>query len=174
MWASSSAGQSCRLITDWSRVQSLPGPPKRTCLRHFLMTGHVLSLGSVQFTAQLITDGFLPLFVLLSVDHQGCTGLGMACFSSYCGNTNVRVGHQDADKGVPEHVGMEVPDTGFVANPSDDASIAVRAERPSMIIADHKIVSCQRPERIWVLAPLFSMEVCQLAPISFLWHFQKS
>ncbi len=28
-WASSSAGQSWRLITAWSRVQVLPGPPKR-------------------------------------------------------------------------------------------------------------------------------------------------
>ena len=27
--ASSSAGQSCRLITDWSRVRTLPGPPPR-------------------------------------------------------------------------------------------------------------------------------------------------
>ena len=27
IWASSSAGQSCRLITDWSRVRTLPGPP---------------------------------------------------------------------------------------------------------------------------------------------------
>ena len=116
------------------------------------MTRHVLLLYSVQFTAELIANGFLALFVLLSVDHQGCTGLGMACFSSYCGNTNVRVGHQDADKGVPEHVGMEVPDTGFVANPSDDASIAVRAERPSMIIADHKIVARQRSKGIRIFA----------------------
>ena len=55
--------------------------------------------------------------------------MGMACFSSYCGNTNVRVGHQNADESVSEHVGMEMPDTGFVSDSFDDASITVRIER---------------------------------------------
>ena len=56
---------------------------------------------------------------------------------------------------MPEHMRMKVADTGLVADSFDDGGIAVRAERPTMIVGDHEIVSCQRPERIWVLAPLF-------------------
>ena len=48
--------------------------------------------------------------------------------------------------------GMKVADTGLVADSFDDGGIAVRAERPSMIIADHKIVARQRSKGIRIFA----------------------
>ena len=90
----------------------------------------------------------------------------MARFSGHCGNTDVRVGHQDTDKGVPEHVRVKVSDTRFIANSFDDGCIAVWAKGPSMIITDHKMVARKRLQGIRVFAAFLSIEFCQLAPSS--------
>jgi len=87
------------LITAWSRVQILPGPPKRTCkrwfARPFLFFGVIRAVdGSVESFAHLAADGILPLLVNLRVDSQGCAWLRVPGLCRNRCHADVRVGKQ--------------------------------------------------------------------------------
>ena len=61
----------------------------------------------VQFLAHLVANLFAPLVIDLRVDRKGRTGL---CVSGFCGygcHTDVGIGQQDTDEGVPEHMGLD-------------------------------------------------------------------
>ena len=61
----------------------------------------------VQFLAHLVANLFAPLVIDLRVDCKGGTGL---CVSGFCGHrcyTDIGIGQQDTDEGVPEHMRMD-------------------------------------------------------------------
>ena len=74
--ASSSAGQSWRLITAWSRVQVLPGPPQSTKVSAFVL----LFCSFIQFLAHLAANLFAPLVIDLRVDCKSGTLVFMRVF----------------------------------------------------------------------------------------------
>ena len=87
------------LITAWSRVQVLPGPPQSTKVSAFVL----LFCSFIQFLAHLAAN----LFALLVIDLRVDTGL---CVSGFCGyrcHADIGIGQQDAHEGVPEHMRMD-------------------------------------------------------------------
>ena len=52
----------------------------------------------------MVSDGVLPLVVDLRINCQRRARLGVTCFGGYRGNADIRVGEQDTDKGVAEHI----------------------------------------------------------------------
>lgn len=136
------------LITAWSRVQILPGPPKRTCkrwfARPFLFFGVIRAVdGSVESFAHLAADGILPLLVNLRVDGKGCAWLRVPGLCRNRCHADVRVGKQNADKCVAEHMRVNLADTGTLRHTVDDFSVVAGIDGPAKIIDDNKIPAAQ-------------------------------
>ena len=91
------------LITAWSRVQVLPGPPQSTKVSAFVL----LFCSFIQFLAHLAANLFAPLVIDLRVDYKGRTGLCVSGFCGYCRHTDIGIGQQDAHEGVPEPMRMD-------------------------------------------------------------------
>lgn len=72
-------------------------------------------------------DRILPFMIDLGVDRQCCAGLGMARLGGHRGHANVRVGKQDADKGMPEHMRMNFADTRLFGYPVHNGTVGVQA-----------------------------------------------
>ena len=100
------------LITAWSRVQVLAGPPKKHEILRlvlFLLPDGAISL--VQFLAHLLPNLITPPVVDLCVNRKGRTGLRVSGFCCYCRHTDIGIGQQNAHEGVPEHMRMDFLDT---------------------------------------------------------------
>ena len=102
------------------------------------------SLFSKNLPAELIPNGLLPLFILLRINHQRGTRLRMSSLRGNCGHTNVRIRKQQADEGMSKHMWMQMSNTSFLPHTMYNTCIAVRIQRPTMIITNYKIISCQR------------------------------
>ena len=111
MRAISSVGQSWRLITAWSRVQVLAGPPKKHEILRlvlFLLPDGAISL--VQFFAHLAANLFAPRVIDLRVNCKGRAELSVSGFCGHRCHTDIGIGQQDADEGVPEHMRVDFLD----------------------------------------------------------------
>ena len=64
----------------------------------------------IQFFAHLAANLFAPLVIDLRVGRKGGTGLCVSGFCGYCRHTDIGIGHQDADEGVPEHMRVDFLD----------------------------------------------------------------
>ena len=85
----------------------------------------------------------MPLLVNLRINCQCRAGLGMARLSRHCSDTDVRVGKQNADKCVAEHMRVNLADTGTLRHTVDDFSVVVGIDGPAEIIDDNKIPAAQ-------------------------------
>ena len=79
----------------------------------------------------------------LGIDRQRCAGLGVARFRRHCGDADVGVGQQDADEGVPEHVGVQPFDARLFADPPHQTAVAIRVDGEAVVVADHKVIPSQ-------------------------------
>ena len=61
----------------------------------------------VQFLAHLVANLFAPLVIGLRVDCKGRTGLSVSGFCGHRCHTDVGIGQQDTDEGVPEHMRVD-------------------------------------------------------------------
>ena len=99
------------LITAWSRVQVLAGPPKKHEILRlvlFLLPDGAISL--VQFSAHLFPDLITPSVINLCVNRKGRTGLSVSGFGGNSCHTDIRVRQQNADEVVPEHMRVDFLD----------------------------------------------------------------
>ena len=95
------------LITAWSRVQVLPGPYEKARDFALVLFFFLSELILIQFSAHLFPNLITPLVIDLRVDCKGRAGL---CVSGFCGyrcHTDVGIGQQDTDEGVPEHMRVD-------------------------------------------------------------------
>ena len=116
------------LITAWSRVQVLDGPPKFDAwIRFHASFLSFRSLFLIESLAHLAADRILPLVVNLGANGQRGAGLGVTGLRRNGSHANVRVGKQDADKGMPEHMRMNFADTRLFGYPVHNGTVGVQA-----------------------------------------------
>ena len=83
------------------------GPPKKHEILRlvlFLLSDGAISL--VQFSAHLFPNLITPPIIDLRVNCKGSTGLCVSGFCGYCRHADIGIGQQNADEGMPEHMGM--------------------------------------------------------------------
>ena len=84
------------------------GPPKKHEILRlvlFLLPDGAISL--VQFLAHLLPNLITPPVVDLRIDCKGRAGLRVSGFCGYRCHTDVGIGQQDTDEGVPEHMRVD-------------------------------------------------------------------
>lgn len=79
----------------------------------------------------------------LRINCQRRARLGVTCFGGYRGNADIRVGEQDTDKGVAEHMRVNFTDACFLSHTVNDFAVVVRTDRPAKIIDNDKIFPAQ-------------------------------
>ena len=128
-------------------------PPKKheiLRLALFLLPDGAISL--VQFLAHLLPNLITPPVVDLCVNRKGRTGLRVSGFCCYCRHTDIGIGQQNADEGVPEHVGMNFFNARLFSNMAYQCCIAVRVDGETVVVADHKVIPTQIQKRLCVLS----------------------
>lgn len=136
------------LITAWSRVQILPGPPKKdvqtlVCASIFIFLGHQ----SGRWVRREFCSsgcGWNPAASgKPACRWQGCAWLRVPGLCRNRCHADVRVGEQNADKGVAKHMRVNLADTGTLRHTVDDFSVVVGIDGPAKIIDDNKIPAVQ-------------------------------
>ena len=127
-------------------------PKKHEILRLvlFLLPDGAISL--VQFLAHLLPNLITPPVVDLRIDCKGRAGLRVSCFGGDSCHTNVRIGQQNTDERVPEHMRMNLLDSCFPAYPVHQCAVAIRVDRETIVVADHKVIPTQIQKRLCVLS----------------------
>ena len=74
----------------------------------FLLPDGAISL--VQFSAHLAANLFAPLVIDLRVNRKGRAELSVSGFGGNSCHTDIGIGQQDADEGVPEHMRVDFLD----------------------------------------------------------------
>ena len=127
-------------------------PKKHEILRLvlFLLPDGAISL--IQFLAHLLPNLITSPVVDLRIDCEGRTGL---CVSGFCGyrcHTDVGIGQQDTDEGVPEHMRVNFFDARFFPDPAHQCCIAVGVDGKAVVVADYKVIPTQIQKRLCVLS----------------------
>ena len=128
-------------------------PPKKheiLCLVLFLLPNGAISL--VQFLAHLLPNLITPPVVDLRIDCKGRAGLRVSGFCGHCCHTDVGIGQQDTDEGVPEHMWVNFFDARFFPDPAHQCCIAVGVDGKAVVVADHKVIPTQIQKRLCVLS----------------------
>ena len=127
-------------------------PKKHEILRLvlFLLPDGAISL--VQFLAHLLPNLITPPVVDLRIDCKGRAGLRVSGFCGYRCHTDVGIGQQDTDEGVPEHMRVNFFDARFFPDPAHQCCIAVGVEGKAVVVADHKVIPTQIQKRLCVLS----------------------
>ena len=89
----------------------------------FLLPDGAISL--VQFLAHLLPNLITPPVVDLRIDCKGRAGLRVSGFCGHRCHTDVGIGQQDTDEGVPEHMRVnffDLPDGSFIRSPFSSRS----------------------------------------------------
>jgi site-specific DNA recombinase len=118
-------------------------PKKHEILRLvlFLLPDGAISL--VQFSAHLFPNLITPPIIDLRVNCKGSTGLCVSGFCGYCRHTDIGIGQQNADEGVPEHMRMNFFNARLFSNTAYQCAIAIRVDRKTIVVADHEVVPTQ-------------------------------
>ena len=134
-----------------SAVDNAP-PKKHEILRLvlFLLPDGAISL--VQFLAHLLPNLITPPVVDLRIDCKGRAGLRVSGFCGYRCHTDVGIGQQDTDEGVPEHMRVNFFDARFFPDPAHQCCIAVGVDGKAVVVADHKVIPTQIQKRLCVLS----------------------
>ena len=127
-------------------------PKKHEILRLvlFLLPNGAISL--VQFLAHLLPNLITPPVVDLRIDCKGRAGLRVSGFCGHCCHTDVGIGQQDTDEGVPEHMWVNFFDARFFPDPAHQCCIAVGVDGKAVVVADHKVIPTQIQKRLCVLS----------------------
>ena len=127
-------------------------PKKHEILRLvlFLLPDGAISL--VQFLAHLLPNLITPPVVDLRIDCKGRAGLRVSGFCGHRCHTDVGIGQQDADEGVPEHMRVNFFDARFFPDPAHQCCIAVGVDGKAVVVADHKVIPTQIQKRLCVLS----------------------
>ena len=127
-------------------------PKKHEILRLvlFLLPDGAISL--VQFLAHLLPNLITPPVVDLRIDCKGRAGLRVSGFCGYRCHTDVGIGQQDTDEGVPEHMRVNFFDARFFPDPAHQCCIAVGVDGKAVVVADHKVIPTQIQKRLCVLS----------------------
>ena len=127
-------------------------PKKHEILRLvlFLLPDGAISL--VQFLAHLLPNLITPPVVDLRIDCKGRAGLRVSGFCGHRCHTDVGIGQQDTDEGVPEHMRVNFFDARFFPDPAHQCCIAVRVDGKAVVVADHKVIPTQIQKRLCVLS----------------------
>ncbi len=127
-------------------------PKKHEILRLvlFLLPDGAISL--VQFLAHLLPNLITPPVVDLRIDCKGRAGLRVSGFCGYRCHTDVGIGQQDTDEGVPEHMRVNFFDARFFPDTAYQCCIAVRVDGETVVVADHKVIPTQIQKRLCVLS----------------------
>ena len=86
----------------------------------------------VQFLAHLAANFFTPLVIDLRVNCKGGTGLCVSGFGCDGCHTDVWIGQQDPDEGMPEHMGMNFLDSSFLSYPIYQCAVAIRVDKKTI------------------------------------------
>ena len=134
-----------------SAVDNAP-PKKHEILRLvlFLLPDGAISL--VQFLAHLLPNLITPPVVDLRIDCKGRAGLRVSGFCGHRCHTDVGIGQQDTDEGVPEHMRVNFFDARLFPDPAHQCCIAVRVDGKAVVVADHKVIPTQIQKRLCVLS----------------------
>ena len=118
-------------------------PKKHEILRLvlFLLPDGAISL--VQFSAHLFPNLITPPIIDLRVNCKGSTGLCVSGFCGYCRHTDIGIGQQNADEGVPEHMRMNFFNARLFSNTAYQCAIAIRVDRKTIVVANHEVVPTQ-------------------------------
>ena len=118
-------------------------PKKHEILRLvlFLLPDGAISL--VQFSAHLFPNLITPPIIDLRVNCKGSTGLCVSGFCGYCRHTDIGIGQQNADEGVPEHMRMNFFNARLFSNTAYQYAIAIRVDRKTIVVANHEVVPTQ-------------------------------
>ena len=127
-------------------------PKKHEILRLvlFLLPDGAISL--VQFLAHLLPNLITPPVVDLRIDCKGRAGLRVSGFCGHRCHTDVWIGQQDTDEGVPEHMRVNFFDARFFPDPAHQCCIAVGVDGKAVVVADHKVIPTQIQKRLCVLS----------------------
>ena len=127
-------------------------PKKHEILRLvlFLLPDGAISL--VQFLAHLLPNLITPPVVDLRIDCKGRAGLRVSGFCGHRCHTDVGIGQQDTDEGVPEHMWVNFFDARFFPDPAHQCCIAVGVDGKAVVVADHKVIPTQIQKRLCVLS----------------------
>ena len=127
-------------------------PKKHEILRLvlFLLPDGAISL--VQFLAHLLPNLITPPVVDLRIDCKGRAGLRVSSFCGYRCHTDVGIGQQNTDEGVPEHMRVNFFDARFFPDPAHQCCIAVGVDGKAVVVADHKVIPTQIQKRLCVLS----------------------
>ena len=127
-------------------------PKKHEILRLvlFLLPDGAISL--VQFLAHLLPNLITPPVVDLRIDCKGRAGLRVSGFCGHRCHTDVGIGQQDTDEGVPEHMRVNFFDARFFPDPAHQCCIAVGVDGKAVVVADHKVIPTQIQKRLCVLS----------------------
>ena len=134
-----------------SAVDNAP-PKKHEILRLvlFLLPDGAISL--VQFLAHLLPNLITPPVVDLRIDCKGRAGLRVSGFCGHRCHTDVGIGQQDTDEGVPEHMRVNFFDARLFPDPAHQCCIAVRVDGKAVVVADYKVIPTQIKKRLCVLS----------------------
>ena len=127
-------------------------PKKHEILRLvlFLLPDGAISL--VQFLAHLLPNLITPPVVDLRIDCKGRAGLRVSGFCGHRCHTDVGIGQQDTDEGVPEHMRVNFFDARFFPDPAHQCCIAVGVDGKAVVVADQKVIPTQIQKRLCVLS----------------------
>ena len=127
-------------------------PKKHEILRLvlFLLPDGAISL--VQFLAHLLPNLITPPVVDLRIDCKGRAGLRVSGFCGHRCHTDVGIGQQDTDEGVPEHMRVNFFDARLFPDPAHQCCIAVRVDGKAVVVADYKVIPTQIKKRLCVLS----------------------
>ena len=126
-------------------------PPKKHEISVSCFSFAYQSLSLVQFLTHLFPNLITPPIVDLCVNRKGRTGLRVSGFCCYCRHTDIGIGQQNADEGVPEHVGMNFFNARLFSNTAYQCCIAVRVDGETVVVANYKVVPAQIQKRLCVL-----------------------
>ena len=104
------------LITAWSRVQVLAGPPKKHEILRLVLFFCLSELILIQFSAYLFPNLIKPSVINLCVNRKGRAGLCVSCFGGNSCHTDVWIGQQDTDERMPEHMRVKSLNPGTVSD----------------------------------------------------------